>query len=554
MLQSLLAGIFALVIFAPGACHEDKHWEWAEEFQLSAGNYVWSAAQSAGDKHSATSMKLLIYVEGSEPSQVWEKADKQDMWREIHSQGSTDLDGQNNVALKLTFDMLSWISYFKFRITKACKIRILTDHSPTEFLGPLNEHYLRMADGTNVNPIYRESDHEYKKGEVVAGEDVTMSKVLGIASICLSALGGIVLRLKCPAFDSPRLFGYINVLAGSMFVAMALFHILPEAIHHAPPSMQTLLTSDPSPMGVMLFVFLGFSLVLVFERVLFDAHGSQDRPGPETYGDAPNSARNSETQEAAALERRTSSQSTQCIVCASFEVCKFDVYAFRNCGDRNCRDRNCGQAGSRHANGHGAGGHGCGHGVNFNQNSTISAVLLMGALCVHSLFEGVVIGTADSVGTVWLLVAIVVSHEWAAAFAITSQVTQQLQGGIVRVLLLLFALASPLGALLGWFIDEIAEEGGSPAAKLMESILNSLAVGTLLYIGMVEVVPEEFAGARNATAKFLVFMCAASFVLVFTVLHLEYGHSHSAHAGHSHGVHNHNHVHAHKSASKFVML
>lgn len=170
----------------------------------------------------------------------------------------------------------------------------------------------------------------------------------------------------------------------------------------------------------------------------------------------------------------------------------------------------------------------------------------MVALSVHSAFEGIVIGTAASVGTVWLLTAIVVAHKWAAAFAITNNLTpQQLSGWTAWVLLSIFSLASPIGALFGWVVESAAEAEGNEFAKVVESVLNSLAVGTLLYIGMVEVVPEEFSGAKNAITKFVVFMASAGFVFGLTLLHIAHGHSHGdAGDDHSHG-HGHSHGHSH---------
>jgi len=202
-------------------------------------------------------------------------------------------------------------------------------------------------------------------------------------------------------------------------------------------------------------------------------------------------------------------------------------------------------------------GHNNGHGhAHDGGDSGTAAILLMVALSVHSAFEGIIIGTASSVSTVWLLVAIVVAHKWAAAFAITNNLTpQQLQGWVAWVLLSLFSLASPVGAGFGWLIESAADEGGSPMAKLIESVLNSLAVGTLLYIGMVEVVPEEFSGAKHAVAKFVVFMCSAMFVFGLTLLHLKYGHSHEGHDhSHSHGGgHSHSHSHSFLGYNRFVI-
>jgi len=147
-------------------------------------------------------------------------------------------------------------------------------------------------------------------------------------------------------------------------------------------------------------------------------------------------------------------------------------------------------------------------------------------------FEGIVIGTAEDVPTVWLLCLIVALHKWAEAFAIASELTPaQRATNLAFYLLSIFTAASPLGMVLGWAVQSSAEK--NPIFKFIEALLNALAFGTLLYIGMVEVVAEEFTGAKNALKKFGVFMVAAVVVLVLTIFHMQ-GHDHSGHHGHDH--------------------
>lgn len=111
--------------------------------------------------------------------------------------------------------------------------------------------------------------------------------------------------------------------------------------------------------------------------------------------------------------------------------------------------------------------------------------------------------------------------------------------------------------MIGWLIDNAASSTEADTPKVIETVLNGLAVGTLLYIGLVEVVPEEFTGTRNAIKKFAVLFVAAGLVLFLTMLHMEFAHDHShggddhghGHGGgHSHGGddgHGHGHSHAH---------
>lgn len=166
----------------------------------------------------------------------------------------------------------------------------------------------------------------------------------------------------------------------------------------------------------------------------------------------------------------------------------------------------------------------------------------MVALSVHALFEGIIVGTAKSVSTVWLLTAIVVAHKWAEGFAIASQLTpEQRNGRMALVLLGIFCMAAPIGASLGWIVDAVSEASTGDTPAFLECLLNSLAVGTLLYIGMVEVVPEEFTGTHHLRSKYLTLIVAAVVVLGLTLLHIRYGHgeSHNHAEGGDHSGHQH---------------
>jgi len=156
------------------------------------------------------------------------------------------------------------------------------------------------------------------------------------------------------------------------------------------------------------------------------------------------------------------------------------------------------------------------------------AVLLMVVLSVHSVFEGVVIGTAGSASTIWLLTVVVVAHKWAAAFAITNQLTEKQEATRQTLSLLsVFVFASPVGILLGMIVSDVL---AGVAAAVTKTIFNTLGVGTLLYVGMTEVVPEEFTGSVIGCQKLLVFLASAAGIAILTWIHEV-----SAHGGHAHG-------------------
>jgi len=418
------------------------------------------------------------------------------------------------------------------------------------------------------------------------------AKALAVTTIILSAVAGIGLRFRCPAFKSPSLLAYVRVFAGGMFVSMGMFHILPEVLAHQPKSMATLFTKDTSALPVMVFAFLGFSTVLLFDRVLFDAHGGGSEPvDEEAFKDFINPRRSfikrttssissfsnvAEAGKRPSLSEAVQSQSPSTRIVMETELSsqsKKDHSSHRHGLDQGrghghgaevgrghghgtesvcCSHGHRPEEGHGHGHGHGAEvghGHGHGHAHGVGTGTGSGAIILMIALSVHSCFEGIVIGTAEDVSTVWLACLIVALHKWAEAFAIASELTPaQRATKLAFYLLSIFTMASPLGMVLGWAVQSSAQ--GNSTCEFIETLLNAVAFGTLLYVGMVEVVAEEFTGAKNALNKFGVFIMAASLVFALTIFHMQ-GHDHSGHdhghghgRGHGHG-HGGDHGHAH---------
>jgi len=75
---------------------------------------------------------------------------------------------------------------------------------------------------------------------------------------------------------NPKVLGVGNAFAGGVFVAIAFVHILPEQIELYQTYM---LEQDPSRTTEYLFplpefcLFLGYTLILTIDKVLFDAGG-----------------------------------------------------------------------------------------------------------------------------------------------------------------------------------------------------------------------------------------------------------------------------------------
>ena len=70
---------------------------------------------------------------------------------------------------------------------------------------------------------------------------------------------------------------------------------------------------------------------------------------------------------------------------------------------------------------------------------------------------------------------------------------------------------TPIGVAIGWGIS-------TDTNPLLEGIFNSIAAGTFVYVGTMEVIVEEFSSDRLRGWKFLAYLVAIGFVCSFFFL------------------------------------
>ena len=128
------------------------------------------------------------------------------------------------------------------------------------------------------------------------------------------------------------------------------------------------------------------------------------------------------------------------------------------------------------------------------------------ALSVHAIFEGIALGLAAGfMNTLDIVVAIAI-HKGAAGSALGISLVKTFPNdfGIVKRLILLFSLASPLGIAIGIL--------ASGAGDIVNVIMSSIAAGTFLYIACTEIIVAEFSVGGNRWWKCLAFILGACII------------------------------------------
>lgn len=168
--------------------------------------------------------------------------------------------------------------------------------------------------------------------------------------------------------------------------------------------------------------------------------------------------------------------------------------------------------------------------------SSIRGLLIVLALSVHELFEGLAVGLEGSTSTVWLMFGAVSAHKFVIAFCVGVElIVARTKFWLAVAYIFTYSVVSPLGIGIGILLSN---GSASDDTQVVSVVLQGLASGTLLYVIFFEVLSKERSGLWQYLAVFV------GFFFMFGIKVLT-GHGHS----HSHGIseddHDHDHDHDH---------
>lgn len=122
--------------------------------------------------------------------------------------------------------------------------------------------------------------------------------------------------------------------------------------------------------------------------------------------------------------------------------------------------------------------------------SSLRGLLIVMALSVHELFEGLAVGLEDTSATVWYMFGAVAAHKLVLAFCVGVElIVAKTQKWLAFVYVFTFAAVSPIGIGIGILIS-----GESETTGLVSAILQGLASGTLLYVVFFEILQKGRSG------------------------------------------------------------
>lgn len=139
-----------------------------------------------------------------------------------------------------------------------------------------------------------------------------------------------------------------------------------------------------------------------------------------------------------------------------------------------------------------------------------SAVILLGALGVHSILEMAALGLARTFGDSALLSFSFALHQPAESIAL---LVAFLKSGMpkdqITLYLSVFSTMGPIGVVFGMAVKNIA-------VPAVDSIVLAIVAGTFIYIGATEVIPEEWDHPEHKWKKFFALISGIASIYFIT--------------------------------------
>lgn len=148
--------------------------------------------------------------------------------------------------------------------------------------------------------------------------------------------------------------------------------------------------------------------------------------------------------------------------------------------------------------------------------SSIRGLLIVLALSVHELFEGLAVGLEHEPSNVWYMFGSVAAHKIVIAFCIGVELmVHKTQSWLMIVYIFIYAIVSPLGIGIGIWISN---GSGSDGFTIASVILQGLASGTLLYVIFFEILSKNKEGLWQYVAVVLGYFLMFGFKFIGKLL------------------------------------
>lgn len=256
--------------------------------------------------------------------------------------------------------------------------------------------------------------------------------------------------------------GILNCFSGGVFFSTSILSLLPEARHKMEEA-QVLLTDIANYPDTELILGLGFLLILIIENVTISCHGRRSKVDENRYDIA------------LKMKSRDVVQNGQITVKSVTVTSDEGHHKYDISPDRKCENEQVHPDVTEDAYSEGM--------------AKLRNIILILALSIHMIFDGLELGLMGSESKVWSLLLALSIHKSLILFSLGLTVCESSSVVKYVIAMVYMSLISPVGVGIGLLLTS---QGESSIINKASAVLQSFAVGTFIYVAFFEILLKEF--------------------------------------------------------------
>jgi zinc transporter 1/2/3 len=291
-----------------------------------------------------------------------------------------------------------------------------------------------------------------------------------------------------------RWFSWMNCLGGGIFLGFGFLHILPEAVQD--------FKIDTNGFPLIYFLALcGFMLILLVEK--FFTWLSERAGGTPKFEKVDDSEELQDLSTLGDMEAGGDKDAQAVVMISDDEDDHDHDHEVRTTELSVNSDDDAPPKRKVAPHQHSASHHGHSHGLPLNIDSPFLPYILTIGLSFHSFFEGMALALTGRLITAIVILIGLAVHKSAETFAIgVKLVNTSISSRKWVWLMLTYSAITPFGIIVGILIESSVSAG---ALENVSSVLQSITVGTFLYVGVLGTVVEEFSTHKGIVPKACLF-------------------------------------------------
>jgi zinc transporter 1/2/3 len=152
-------------------------------------------------------------------------------------------------------------------------------------------------------------------------------------------------------------------------------------------------------------------------------------------------------------------------------------------------------------------------------HSTVRVVLLVMALSLHAVFEGLSLGMIPEVTALFQIFGALLIHKTVIGFSLGIRLVQsKLHTFPILLCCAIFAGQVVIGGFGGLIIIDILDKQSRGMARFVSGLLQAVACGTFLYITCFEILPHELSRKGHRPLKLLFILIGFALISTFIAI------------------------------------